>query len=655
MTTLFFAIHSLPSAVAMINEISYYARRGLQLAKEEELGVLFHDAINEFSPDESGRLESVVSDDLSLSWLAGDGPIIVRDLSTDYDDFYTVFNRDRPTEFYVSSDRPFESLEFDVVGRSNASVFTVTAELETESGESIVERRHFDGISDRWDDHGPEAISLSGEQPLRSATVRIDSSPDPGSGIRDSIYALRNRRKETVEGPRVSLPALRSDKGVDRTPIVLVTVDTFRYDCLDCFDDLLTELGDDALVPDQPRTQAPETKSVHGSMFTGTYPGDHGYVKRGGREYLRPMNPSLTTLGELLAERRYKCSGLVSHSNLTADRGFARGFHRYQLRDMDWEARPYDAGTNVDTCLRWLDQDLHSGDQALFYFLHLFDAHVPYFPPSPMLFSEEVDQSLVEELKERNRMAGTPPGSPVDYLRLLRGDENPGDGFDTTPIERWYRQSLEFVSSQLARLIREMKALDIYDDALIIVVGDHGEEFFERKFALHQTLYDATIRPGAIVKPPVDSDIVVPDDMEIIDILPTVANLAGAEVPEQCSGTVWNGQRHSSPRIAERIWPDWYCIAAETDGTKGIFTFENDFPNRPTERQRESGPVEVEFYDIDAVQNGDFSEVSPDESVREELHEAVLEVMEADVEATDRRVARVDDETLDRLEELGYR
>lgn len=640
----------------MFSDIGYLVKRGIRVGQKEGPRKLLRDAIRELTPTDSGRLTTAVSDDVSPSWVTQNTTSIVRDETADYDDFYTICDSTSADEAYqISTSEPFDTVEFDIIGRSNTSEFTVTGELETESGTQITTQRQFNSISGRWDDYGTQSVSISVDEPLSTATLCLEATSDPIQGIRDRIYALQNRDVESVDGPRVSLPAVRSTNDAEKTPIVLVSVDTFRYDCLDCFDSLLDEMGEDAVVPDQPRTQAPETKSVHGTMFTGTYPADHGYVKRGGREYLRPINPSLTTLGELLYENRYKSSGLVTHSNLTADRGFARGFSRFQHRDMDWERRPYDAQTNVDTCLRWLNEDLQHDDKGLFYFMHLFDPHIPYFPPNPLRHSEMMDQSLTEELKSRNRINGAPPGSPVDYLQVYRNPKNPGDGFEIETVMNWYRKSLEFVSDQLARFVREMKNQDIYDDAFIIVTGDHGEEFFERKFAMHQTLYDATIRPGAIVKPPVDSDIVVPDQLDLLDIMPTIADLIGAEIPEQCAGKIWDGTAEDSVRIAERVWPDWYSIAAEKDEIKAIFTFDNDFPNRPTKAQRESGPVEAEFYRVDRVQAGNYDQISPNESIRSELRDAVLSLMESEVETTSKRVGKADQEVLDRLEELGYR
>lgn len=72
-------------------------------------------------------------------------------------------------------------------------------------------------------------------------------------------------------------------------------------------------------------------------------------------------------------------------------------------------------------------------------------------------------------------------------------------------MEEWYSKSVKYTSEQIARLLRYLKTQELFDESLIIVTGDHGEEFGERGFFSHSSLYDMNIRPFMAVKPPVDS------------------------------------------------------------------------------------------------------------------------------------------------------
>jgi hypothetical protein len=197
----------------------------------------------------------------------------------------------------------------------------------------------------------------------------------------------------------------------------------------------------------------------------------------------------------------------------------------------------------------------------------------------------------------------------------------------------------------------------MYEETLLIVFGDHGEEFFERGFGLHGTLNDAVVRPGMIVKPP-SSGLNVPDDPDFIDILPTLARLVDSSIPEQVAGRAWQEDLESRPRIAEQIWEDYYSIAVEMGGTKGIFTYESNYPDRPTAKTILDGPVETEYYDIPAVQSGEFTQMKPSNSRQQSLLSAAEEVMERQNRRDDtfrQRPTDIDSDIAERLEKLGYK
>jgi len=413
---------------------------------------------------------------------------------------------------------------------------------------------------------------------------------------------------------------------------------------------VIDELSESAVVPSEPRTQGYCTQPSHGSLFTGVHPTKHGNFakKPADQGYSGGIDSDLTTLPELLARNQYKCSGCGSEEKLGPTNGFGDGMDRFRHYPISWDDRVYDGANIANAVIEWIHTDASAPSNRLFYFLHFFDPHYPYVPPQPEQIGNGLDYELADQLRE------TAP--QTSYLDVLNG--NPVD-FETEKIDilkQNYEASLEYTASQIRRVIQELKRADLFDESLVIITGDHGEEFFERKFWGHSSLYDANIRPGMILKLPSGADITVRDEIDLIDIFPTIARLVEGEVPEACQGVPLQ-EEQSGPRITERHGAEHYNVSVESDGVKGIFTYGYQFPGRPTEAQVEAGPRRVEFYRLSAVRAGNYGE--PDESIAESERTRLRSLAESFIlsaeQSTYEMSASVPQDLEDRLEQLGYK
>lgn len=498
----------------------------------------------------------------------------------------------------VSPPDTFQTLEFDLVGVEPSMDFTVSVEFETPNSETIERTRRF--VNGRYNTQRIIPVRFEVDCPVVRAKISADIS-DNGRSNEDGtalsrllsrfkggeIWSARDREAPSLSLPRTGTP----DEGV---PIFLISVDTLRYDFLDRLGPLIEALGESAVVPKEPRTQGSSTWPSHASMLTGVHPGRHGC--HGGVE-TPEIDPSLRTLPSILAEEGYKCSGLVSCGNLLPERGFARGFHRYEYQPMSWQERDVDARTNVNTVINWLSTDLEVSNRQ-FYFLHLFDAHYPYLPPFP-LSDGDIDVRAVERYLDQS--------GEYDYVELVRDDPLNIDPENLRSIKKWYRKSLEFVGHQLRRLVQAIKQEGIFEDAFIIITGDHGEDFYERNFILHRSLYDTNIRPGMIVKPPRDAEFEVPERPDTIDFLPTIEDLVESPAANALDGLSWFEEEEGRPLATEQFG-DWYSISIQSGGSKGIFTRDE---HNSDSQVHDASPWELEeFYDVELVRSGQIAEAS---------------------------------------------
>jgi len=534
------------------------------------------------------------TDTTHATWIRPDGDIIETEYTRDgYRQFALSATVDEEETIALDPDRPFDAIECDVV--DVADQVTVKVTYETVDGVEATESITFTNGSFNEEEWIPLSIRLS--DPAVSATLSVTSSAVASS--RRAWLQGGDRTAKITETPRLTLPSVTPAEST-QMPIFFISVDTFRYDALDTFKPVIDAMDGEAIVPDEPRTQGHWTRPSHASTFTGVHPADHGYVAGASDDVpVNRIKPALTTLPEFLSERAYRCSGCVTQPSLSPNYGFRRGFDRFELRNMAWETRRNDAHDVVSTALEWLDQDGYGTRSNLFYFLHLFDGHYPYIPPYPFEDSDEVNVDVVE--RYRNRRNGD------DYLETLRSPAPDISPEEDTLVRSYYHESLTYIARQLRRFIEELKTVGLFEDALIVVIGDHGEGFFDRKFATHATLYDENIRPGTVVKLPASAEFTVPNAVDHVDLFPTVARLLGADPPTQCVGRPWqDGDRNEErARISERIRPDCYNVSVELEGYKGIFTYESGFPSLPSAEQVDSGPLETEFYDLEAVRTGD--------------------------------------------------
>jgi arylsulfatase A-like enzyme len=117
-------------------------------------------------------------------------------------------------------------------------------------------------------------------------------------------------------------------------------------------------------------------------MLTGLLPPRHGVRDNAGFT----LEPGARTLASRLSQAGWATGAAVSSYVLRAGTGIAQGFERYDdaiERDAsreDMAEQQRDGAVAVDALLRWIEAQ---GERPFFAFLHLYEPHTPYAPPSP--------------------------------------------------------------------------------------------------------------------------------------------------------------------------------------------------------------------------------------------------------------------------------
>ncbi|MDP6934287.1 MAG: sulfatase, partial [Myxococcota bacterium] len=307
------------------------------------------------------------------------------------------------------------------------------------------------------------------------------------------------------ESAQVRPPAPPVAEDEPPRPVVLVTLDTVRADRIGAWGHAEAETPNlDALAArgirfSQAYAPVPLTIPSHSSLFTGLYPPHHGVRDNGDQR----LSTEAWTLAESLNQAGYRTGASIGAFVTQAHWGFGQGFSDY--RDdlgvpsdrLSWRAeRPADEV--IDDALELLEQGVD------FLWVHLFDAHAPYSPPSP--FSE-------------------------------RHQDRPYDG------------EIAWLDHQLGRLVASLP-----QDVLLVVAGDHGEALGDEGEQQHGLLLsDATLHvPLVLVGSRLDAPQVVDEPVSLVDIAPTLWAELDMPVPSGLDGRDLLGPWRSDPVTDER-------------------------------------------------------------------------------------------------------
>jgi len=275
--------------------------------------------------------------------------------------------------------------------------------------------------------------------------------------------------------------------------LLLITLDTTRADHLGCYGNKqartpnLDRLAAEGWRFNRVYCSAPLTLPSHATILTGLEPVTHGVRNNG--HYLAA---GIKTITEVLVDRGYKTAAFVSSFSVDSRFGLDRGFESYD--DTFEENLPFKtnnaerrAEATFARFSAWLEKNYQN---KFFSWVHYFDPHLPYDPPSP--YKED--------------FASQPYDGEIAYMDFYLG-----------------------------KILEALKSKELLDKTIIIIAGDHGEGLGDKVEKGHGLfLYEETVRVPLIIwnkkifpKPGTANETV-----RLLDIAPTILELCGAEVSQ---------------------------------------------------------------------------------------------------------------------------
>lgn len=309
------------------------------------------------------------------------------------------------------------------------------------------------------------------------------------------------------------------------TPVVIISIDTLRSDRLPAYgyDGVQTPaidvLRSDGLLFQRAYTHVPLTLPAHASLLTGTLPAEHGVRDNLGYSVDAARTPLLQ---QRLSAAGYATGGAVSAFVLRTATGIAEGFDVYEddievTTSAGIQANQRSGGETLDAIRPWLRENAGG---AFFLFFHIFEPHSPYDPPEP--FASRFEDAYDGEVASAD---------------VIVGD-----------------------------LLDELRSLGVYDDALVILLSDHGEGLGEHGEDEHGLLlYRTTLQVPLIVKLPQSErgGDTVRDPVQLVDVFPTVTSALGLQADEGLPGSSLiepiDGEAEKRQIYSETFFPRLHC------------------------------------------------------------------------------------------------
>ena len=359
--------------------------------------------------------------------------------------------------------------------------------------------------------------------------LRVDGAP---AGAGSSWMVSSPRVLDTLD------PAARRN-------VLIVTIDTLRADYLGCYghdrptSPNLDVLAKSSVLFERCVSQASWTLPSYSSIFTGLFCETHGVVRRDNR-----LGFAQVTFIEELAKAGYATGAIASGTFTDSFWGFDQGFDDYDDLGMVVDetdltgaharggADPTDPESMhggpeqritsqevAEKAMHWLDGHR---DRRFCLFAHFFDPH-DAFVPHP-------------GISERFPPRPVPPDFP-----------NPGAAHDeaTDKLRALYEGEIAYTDQWIGKLLEHLSTLGLWDDTIVVVCADHGEEFKERgddeRHVTHgSSLFNEQVHVPLIVRVPGTAPKRVAGVVGNLDLGPTLLELTATK-----PGAEWRPQGRS--------------------------------------------------------------------------------------------------------------
>lgn len=349
--------------------------------------------------------------------------------------------------------------------------------------------------------------------------------------------------------------------------IILISIDTLRYDCvgyqpdkseLEEYDVLkhlhtptLDRIAEKSLCFTQCISTNTYTPAAHASVFTGLYPPSHGV-----REfYGKKLSSSVFSLAEILKVHGYNTVMFTDTPHHFDYTGLVRGFDHVIARD---ESRLLELLKTND-----FEKNSHN-----FIFAHFFDVHEPYLASENEKYNDGSYLNSMEKLYEKCEIPFSKSLYSKSHKYLVWNNFIDYVGRKVSLFLPLYVRGVsKFDTGRFKDFIHSLEYLGVMDDSLMIIFADHGEgrrdDNDKECFGHSGPLFDNVLRVPLIlsckeITPGVEDTLV-----SLVDIFPVVLRIALNKSPHELLPYTLDGVTLLEPSSNRKVYSETWSMDCE--------------------------------------------------------------------------------------------
>ncbi len=408
--------------------------------------------------------------------------------------------------------------------------------------------------------------------------------------------------------------------------IVFISIDTLRADRLGVYGyekntspniDLFAK---ESLVFLNAYSPAPATIPAFRSMMTGKL------ISNENKEEIISYYYNATFLTEVLGQKGYRTVGFTDHRGLgdkqKRSHSFIKGFDDfYNLGKGRAEVTSHHLAEGV---LNWLDEN---HQEKFFLWVHFFDPHFNYHP------LPEYEETMGFSPADSGRIF-----SGIDQPKLREIEANLTEQ-EVEGLVSLYDAEIFYTDKYVGKVLEKLAALDLLNKTVIVLTGDHGEEFKERTRIGHErTVFNELIRVPLLIRIPGQRPARIESSLSTREIFNILSNLDSIGSLELESENIISRTYHFYK--GDRVEPNDFAIIS--GGYKYVY-------NPGTGRE--------ELYDLRSDVGEKNNLVEQMDEKKQQLREKLISWIDenrVEVEAPSQETLEMEEELNERLKALGY-
>ncbi len=333
--------------------------------------------------------------------------------------------------------------------------------------------------------------------------------------------------------------------------ILLIVMDTVRADHLSCYGyqrnttPNLDRIASEGILFENAFAEAPWTLPSHASMFTSTFPTDHGTTAEH-----RWLEDDFETIAELLRYLGYQTFGYSNNPFVAPETNLDQGFDTFTITPFGQAEGDSETDTELAEFLRleqYIDRLFHESEGAtreivmddgaqktnevvkewiadanqsekpFFVFINYMEAHSPYHAPR-----QYSDPYLPPNVSLSRAQAVNQDSATYAAEAVYMSEE------DFAILNALYDGEIAYLDYRIGQLFDYLKEMDILDDTVLIICADHGENIGDHNLIGHQlSIYDTLLHVPLIIRYPdkFKAGLRVDEQVQLADLFPTITDI----------------------------------------------------------------------------------------------------------------------------------